>query len=84
MIFICSHTSNIPYTPQEPYHIILPIDFPDRPNIAYQVKKRRPIKVSSSFNTADFFGPGYNMLQPEITFQNSETLEFLFSFFVLI
>lgn len=40
MIFICSHTSNIPYTPQEPYHIILPIDFPDRPNIANKVAYR--------------------------------------------
>ena len=40
MIFICSHTSSIPYTILEPYHIILPIDYPDRTNIANKVAYR--------------------------------------------
>lgn len=40
MIFVCSHISNIPYTPPEPYHIILPIDYPDKDNIANKVAYR--------------------------------------------
>ena len=34
MIFVCSRTTNIPYSIEGPYEIVLPTDFPGRDNIS--------------------------------------------------
>ena len=40
MIFICSRKQDIPYTPQEPYHIIIPEDYLSYPNISDKIAYR--------------------------------------------
>ena len=56
MIFICSTTSNIPYTPEEPYHIILPINYSARPNIANKVALRHLRGMYFIWKNLDLFG----------------------------
>ena len=55
MIFICSRTPNIPYTLQEPYHILTPTDYPERPNISDKESYRHLRQMYFIWKNLDLF-----------------------------
>lgn len=71
MIYICSRATDIPYTLAEPYHILLPEDYPGRPNISNKESYRHLRQMYFLWKNPDL----YNHPQEITIFQERRHLQ---------